>query len=52
MDRAIQLHEMQEKNLKEQIRNLDKLVGEAPPNFEYIKNVIIKYMETNDLPVL
>eukprot|EP01105_Mastigella_eilhardi_P011111 TRINITY_DN2566_c0_g1_i2.p3 TRINITY_DN2566_c0_g1~~TRINITY_DN2566_c0_g1_i2.p3 ORF type:complete len:300 (-),score=104.44 TRINITY_DN2566_c0_g1_i2:89-988(-) len=48
MERTVQLHEMQERSLKDHIRRLDKLAASASPNLEYVKNVVLKYMETND----
>lgn len=43
-----QLHLEQINRLKEEIRELERSVKRDNGNLEYLKNVVVKYMETND----
>jgi chromosome segregation ATPase len=48
LERTAQLHEAQERALKEQIRELDRSKTRETVNVDYLKNVVVKYMETEE----
>ena len=54
--KTVELHELQEHELKEQIRELDRSKSRETVNVEYLKNIVVKYIETDDydhlMPVL
>ena len=54
--RTVELHEQQERALKAQIRELDRSKSRETVNIEYLKNIVVKYVETDDfehlMPVL
>ena len=54
--KTVELHEIQERELKAQIRELDRSKSRETVNIEYLKNIVVKYVETDDfehlMPVL
>jgi len=45
LEHTVQLHEIQEKALKEQIRDADRSRSRVEINAEYLKNVVVRYMQ-------
>ena len=55
-DEMMRLHNLQETALKKEIRELERTKKRDGANLEYLKNIVLKYMETQEhdklLPVL
>lgn len=45
LEHTVQLHELQEKALKEQIRDADRSRSRVEVNAEYLKNIVVRYMQ-------